>query len=91
MDDATIWIYPDAQIVFQAYTLTSSSGDVWIIRGIQFLDGEGNRVGGPVGQHDGMTMAWEDNWYNFAFWDTIPGVAPESVVQIRSASITSHC
>ena len=91
MDDATVYLYPDGQIFFQAYTLTSSSGDVWIVRGITFTDSDGNQVGQPVGQHDGMNMAWEDNWYPFAFWDAIPGVDPEAAAQIRGASITNHC
>jgi hypothetical protein len=91
MEDAIVYLYPDAQIYFSAYTITSSSGDVWIVRGITFYDASGDQIGQPVGQHDGQNMAWEDSYYPFAFWDTIPGVGAESVTQITSATLTNHC
>jgi hypothetical protein len=74
MDQAHVYLYPDAQIYFYAYTMTQSSGDVWIVRNIRFLDADGNQIGQPIGQHDGMNMAWEDSWYDFIFMDGIPGV-----------------
>ena len=91
LSDATVYLYPDAQVFFRATTRTSSDGDVCIIRGIQFYDGYGNPVGGSVPKHDGMNMAWEGSEYPFIFWDIIPNIAPSGVAQIRSASMTNHC
>jgi hypothetical protein len=91
MEGAIIYLYPDGMIFFQASTFSSSSGDVWLIKGIQFLDDYTNPVGQPIPQHDGMTMAWEGSEYPLVFWDAIPGVTPYGAAQIRSATITSHC
>jgi hypothetical protein len=92
MEGARLYLYPDGMIFFLASTFSSSSGDVWLIKGIQFLDRPGgNPIGHPIPQHDGMNMAWEGSEYPFVFWDAIPGVTPTGVAQIRSALMYSHC
>lgn len=91
MEGAIVHVYPDGMIYFQAATISSSSGDVWIIRGIQFHDGYSNPIGWSIPRHDGMAMAWEGSEYPFSFWDQIPAAAPSAVAQIRKATMTSHC
>jgi hypothetical protein len=91
MEGAKLYLYPDAMIFFQASTISSSSGDVWLIRKIQFLDQFGHPVGHPLAQHDGMNMAWEGPEYPIVFWDAIPGVNASGAAQIRSATMTYHC
>jgi hypothetical protein len=91
MEGAKLHLYPDGMIFFQASTVSSSSGDVWLIKSIQFLDGNNYPVGHPIPQHNGMNMAWEGSEYPLVFWDAIPGVTPAGAAQIRSATMTNHC
>jgi hypothetical protein len=76
---------------FQASTFTSSSGDVWLIRGIQFFDELLLPVGHQLPQHNGTEMAWEGSEYPIFFWDAIPGITPFGVAQIRHATMYNHC
>lgn len=91
MEGAKLYLYPDAMIFFQASTISSSSGDVWLIKKIQFLDQFGHPVGHPLPQHNGMNMAWAGSEYPIIFWDAIPGVNAWGAAQIRSATMTFHC
>jgi len=91
LEGALLYLYPDGMIFFQASTTSSSSGDVWLIKSIQFFDQFDHPVGDPIGQHDGMNMAWEGSEYPLVFWDAIPAVNPSGAAQIRSASMTNHC
>jgi hypothetical protein len=91
MEGAKLYVYPDGMVFFQASTSSSSSGDVWLIREIQFLDQFNHPVGRPLPQHNGMNMAWEGSEYPLVFWDAIPGVTASGAAQIRSASMTNHC
>jgi hypothetical protein len=86
-----LYLYPDAMVFFQASTVSSSSGDVWLMKGIQFYNGSHQPVGHPIPQHNGMNMAWEGSEYPLVFWDAIPGVTPSGAAQIRSATMTNHC
>ncbi|MEU6659969.1 hypothetical protein [Streptomyces sp. NPDC046821] len=91
MQRPLLYLYPDGMVFFQATTSSSSSGDVWLMKALQFYDGMNEPIGHPIPQHDGMTMAWEGSQYPFVFWDAIPGVAPSGAAQIRSAAMTNHC
>jgi hypothetical protein len=91
LEGAKLHLYPDGMIFFQATSITSSSGDVWLIKSIQFFDGFHNPVGQPLAQHNGMTMAWAGSEYPLVFWDAIPGVTPSGAATIRHATMTNHC
>ena len=85
-----VYVYEDGTIYFVSQVGTTSPGDVWIIRWIQFYDNQGSPVGEPVGKHDGPRMDGAHT-FDFAFWDAIPGVTPTSVTQIAKATIQNHC
>jgi hypothetical protein len=92
MDDAHIWIYPNGQLWFTAYTSTSSSGDVWIINWIKLHDASGNQVGDTIGKHDGQNMVWEDNSYPFTFNVQITGgISGARLLETTGATMNSHC
>jgi hypothetical protein len=91
MEGAKLNLYPDGMIFFQAVTVTSSDGDVWLMKGLQFYDQFQNPVGRPLPQHNGMNMAWAGSEYELVFWDAIPGVGPSGAAQIRHAAMTNHC
>lgn len=88
---AILYLYPDAMVFFQASTVSSSSGDVWLMKALQFYNQFNQPVGYPIPQHNGMNMAWEGSEYPLVFWAAIPGVGPTGAAQIRSATMTNHC
>jgi len=91
MSGALLHLYPDANVHFQAHTSSSSSGDVWLMKGLQFYDQFHHPVGYPIPQHNGMNMAWEGSEYPLIFWAAIPGVSPSGAAQITTATMTNHC
>jgi hypothetical protein len=91
MYTSNVFIYPDGQIFFYAYTRTSSSGDVWIIHNIKFTDAHGHQIGNLIGKHDSQTMAWEDSDYPFSFSDQITGASPQAITQITGATMNNSC
>ena len=91
MYDAAVYIYPDGQVYFFAYTKTSSDDDVWIINYMQFFDANGSQIGQAIGKHDGQNMAFSGYSYPFAFWDAIPGALPEAITRIHTVSINNRC
>jgi|SRR5580704_5431360 hypothetical protein len=87
-----IRLYSDGLADFSAFTSTTSSGDVWLFRGIALLGVNGDELY-RIGQFDGPRMELTAHDY-FVFRDrqTNPLIYPQQLFPIiHSGHIYYHC
>ena len=85
MTDASLSLWSNGSFFFEAYTQTSDSGDVWLVKSIQLI---GNPLSYTIPQFDGPTMTESNYPFLFQRWGVFPG---QFLPYILSADMTYHC